>query len=533
MRPPAPRSLLAAVVVALAGAASLLPSGARAQEAVRETQVPFDSSAAVLEVGPELRRELGLFPDVEGFEAARLFLTDDGRTVLEVSARRQGRLVRQRRELSAPELEGLRDRLATALEARSASPPVAREGRGGLVLAETVLGLGYYGWAVPKVLDVQSTRGQVAAYLLTAGASFYLPYRLTRSLAVSQAHRDAVVWGGTRGIAYGAVLGDMITLGDGGGDNDTRVILGLGMLGSLAGQILGYQAVSAAQADRGDVALWSTVGDLGLAGGFGTAVALGLYRGKETCDFDLCTVSETEATRGGHAATLALGAASLWGAYAWSKARDYTVGDARALLSFGLLGAQTVLPAAWAAFKDKDRGDQGLAGKPRGGHRRRAVAGRPGAGGALPGRQRRAPGAGRAPGRRAGRPGRHLPAGRRGAGRRDGLHVGRGRRVAAGVAPDLPRGHGERGGGNRRRGRRTPAPPASQRLPRGGPGRRKEPASPGPPGDGDVPLAPHEWPRRTSSTAAATASRSGRTLSSSLHHAHATRPSPSSTKAER
>ena len=345
---------------------------AAAQQSAREVQVPFDSARAVLEVGPELRRELGLFPDVVGFEAARLFLADDGRTVLEVSSRQGGRLVRERRVLPAGELDALRGRLAAALEAGRLRPDrAAREGRGGLVIAETVLGLGFYGWALPEVLDIDSDRGRVATYLLTAGASFYLPYRLTRDLTVTSAHRDAVVWGGTRGIAYGALLGDLATLGDDHDparpgepfeeDHDDRWILGLGIAGSLAGQVLGYRSVSASGADRGDVALWSTVGDLGLATGFGTAVALGLYEGEQRCDGDVCTSSDGEATRAGHAATMALGAASLWGAHRWSRARDYTVGDARALLSFGLLGAQTVLPAAWAAFDDADDGERGLA----------------------------------------------------------------------------------------------------------------------------------------------------------------------------
>lgn len=221
------------------------------------------------------------------------------------------------------------------------------------------------------MLDIESTRGRVAAYLLTAGASFYLPYRLTRDIEVTPPHRDAVVWGGTRGIAYGALLGDLLTLDEDipvtrpgepfEEDEDHRVVLGMGIVGSVAGQVLGYHAVSATGADRGDVALWSTVGDLGLAAGFGTALALGLYDGEERCDGDVCSVSDTEATRAGHAATLALGAASLFGAYRWSRARDYTVGDARALLSFGLLGAQAVLPAAWAAFEDADEGERALA----------------------------------------------------------------------------------------------------------------------------------------------------------------------------
>lgn len=361
---------LAAIVV-FAG----LAAPALAQQVEREVQIPVDSLRAVVEITPELRRELGLFPEIRDFVAARLFVTTAGREILEVSYRENGRLVRERRAVTAADLEALRSRIGTRMADRGMGRAVERDGRGGLVLAETALGLGFYGWALPEVLGIDSDRGRVATYLLTAGASFLLPYQLTRSIPVREAHRDAVVWGGTRGILYGLLLGDALTGGEepdpevvwdpvtgqpdefGGGDegNDDKVILGLGILGSLAGQVLGYTAVERTGADAGDVALWSTVGDLSLAYGFGTSYVLGLYDGDPDCQFDVCYEDEFQRTPAGHAGTMAVGLAGLWAARRWSRQEDYTVGDARALLSAGVLGAQTLLPLAWAVFENDDR----------------------------------------------------------------------------------------------------------------------------------------------------------------------------------
>lgn len=343
------------------------PPGAATQEPTRETQLPLDTLNSVWEVDTDLRRQLGLFPEVEGFQVARLFVTQTGGYVLEISLQRDGRLVRERRVLSPTELADLRGRIAVAMADRGMTRPAVRDGRAGLVLGQTALALGFYGWALPAVLDIDSTRGAVATYLLTAGTGFYLPYRITRSIPVTEAHRDAVFWGGTRGILYGALLGDALTLGDDDEatfedhDEDERVIVGLGMAMSVAGSMLGYQAVDAADADRGNVALWSTIGDLSLAYGFGLSTAAGLYDGEMHCEGDFCVEDDVESTAVGHLGTLAVGAGGLWFAEWLADRESYTLGDARALRSFAVLGAQAALPLAWAAFEDSGDGHRPFA----------------------------------------------------------------------------------------------------------------------------------------------------------------------------
>jgi hypothetical protein len=182
-----------------------------------------------------------------------------------------------------------------------------------------------------------------------------IPWFITAGRPVSDAQRDAAFWGATRGIVYGLVLGSIVAPEepiDPFEDDDEafRVRLAGGSLVSVLGTVAGYNAARLADHDPGTVALWSTVGDFGLATAFGTSYALGLY---EDQDAD-CLECTDLGRKGGSAATLGLGLASLFLAERWGNAEDYTIGDARALRSFGLLGAHALLAPAVEAFEDQE-----------------------------------------------------------------------------------------------------------------------------------------------------------------------------------
>src|SRR5687767_7282714 len=89
-----------------------------AQQTIRETQVPVDPEREVTEIGPDLRRELGLFPGVQGFQSARLFRQDDGTLILEIARVEAGALVRERQRLGAEQLAAFRADLGGRLAAR-------------------------------------------------------------------------------------------------------------------------------------------------------------------------------------------------------------------------------------------------------------------------------------------------------------------------------------------------------------------------------------------------------------------------------
>jgi acetyl-CoA acyltransferase len=170
--------LLASLSVLLGGvtspAGAQLPPPAPGEVERQEMLLP---EAGVFEISAELRSRLGLFPDVPGFRVARLFRSGAGRRG---PRDRIGRRGTRRSRPPRARFVRARWRSGGALEAEARLAGTrgleSREGRGGLVLGHTLLGLAYHGWAVPVAFDVDSSQGSVAAYLLTAGAAFYFPY---------------------------------------------------------------------------------------------------------------------------------------------------------------------------------------------------------------------------------------------------------------------------------------------------------------------------------------------------------------------
>ena len=361
--------LLRGPLIALVLACSVPGGPLTAQQVERAVQVALDAERGIVEVDLRLRDELGLFQDVQSFDSARLFRTASGGYVLEITYLEQGALARERRTLTDAQLAELRGQIQQALTSVGRERVVERSGRAGLILAQTLVGLAYHGWVVPVALDVDSDRGSVASYLLASGASFLLPWLITENTSVSVAQRDAFFWGATRGILYGHALGyvaapDDIQADEFGNDEekDERARLVIGSAGSVLGSLLGFYAARRFDASPGTVALWSAAGDFGLAGAFGTSYAAGLFDEEEVlvgCPIGSpCVVRREGSNRDGWALTVGLGAASLVGAKLWGDAEDYTIGDAWALRSFGLLGTQALLPLAVGIFDTEDADDK-------------------------------------------------------------------------------------------------------------------------------------------------------------------------------
>ena len=95
----------------------------RADAQVRvERAAAFDREGQVLEITPSLRQSLGLFPEVDGFRAARLFASDDGTWSLDINCRVDGVPGRQLRTLSSAQVDSLRQVIALHLARPRAAP---------------------------------------------------------------------------------------------------------------------------------------------------------------------------------------------------------------------------------------------------------------------------------------------------------------------------------------------------------------------------------------------------------------------------
>lgn len=244
-------------VVAVLVLALVAPTLLHAQE----TQVPLDEDGQLLEVDRALARRLGLFLDRHpDLQVVRLYQEGTDRYVFEVTFQRDGRAARTRIPMTSREVLELRQTVSAALAANAPDITLDQDGRFLLLGATTALGLAYYGWAVPHVLGIESGRGILAGYMLTAGASFVAPYLYTRDRPVTYGMANAGFWGATRGISHGLLLAHLVDP-----TPAARTANGLSTAMSLAEGLAGYTWAGRAGMSAGDAHTIGSFGDYGMA----------------------------------------------------------------------------------------------------------------------------------------------------------------------------------------------------------------------------------------------------------------------------
>lgn len=333
--------MLAVFVAALLGGAGRV--------AAQEVQVPLDEAGRLQVVDARLAARMGLFAErYPGFREARLFQAADGGFVLEITTDVRGQTARQRVALSPEEVAALRHDVSQRLAERAPDATLDQEGRYLLLGQTTLLGLGFYGWALPYTLNASNT-GAAGLYLLTAGASFFVPYALTQGKSVSFATANLSRYGASRGIAHGLLLERLVTGGpdrhetclDGycysyTDDND-RTAAGFALLTSVAEGVGGYYWARGEQMTAGTANTIAGGGDLGLAWGLGAAYLAG---------------SDGLDERATAAVALPAAAAGVAAGHWLAARRDYTWGDAEVMYTAGSLGALS--GAALVAAADGD-----------------------------------------------------------------------------------------------------------------------------------------------------------------------------------
>ncbi|HEX2190517.1 MAG TPA: hypothetical protein VHG51_16530 [Longimicrobiaceae bacterium] len=318
--------------------AVLLPWAAPAR--AQDLQVPLDERGRVEVVDAALAARLGLFQDrYPGFREARLFQAPDSSYVLEITMVRDGRTARQRVALTAEEVHELRRQVSERIAARAPGARVDQDGRYLLLGQTTLLGVGFYGWAVPYVVGAEDT-GALSLYLITAGASFFLPYALTEGQPVTYGMANLSRYGATRGISHGLLLHQLL-FGDPEGytcddftcyddEGDDRARAGIALLASAAEGVGGYLWARREGMAAGTANAIGTGGDFGLLGGMGVAYLAG---------------TDDVGERATAAIALPAAAAGIVAGHRIAARRDYTWGDADVIYTAGAVGAL----AGWAA----------------------------------------------------------------------------------------------------------------------------------------------------------------------------------------
>jgi hypothetical protein len=286
-----------------------------------ETEVPFDRAGRVTRLDAPLARALGMLETHPGFQEARLLARADSTFVLETTSLDRGHLIRQRQRMSAAEVDALRVRVDQALQ--SGVPATADEdGRPLFITTSTIMGLAFYGWAVPVLADAG---GETFAglYMVTAGASTVLPMVLTRGEPITNGAAILWTYGVTRGTLHGALAPYLETENP---DGHTQLACALGL--SLAEGTAGFVWGQASHMRTGTAGTLVTGGDFGMLYGAGIA--------------DLANSTKASSTAG-----LLIGTAvGMAGASVLDRHRDYSYGDGAVMRMAGWVGAYAGLAAA-------------------------------------------------------------------------------------------------------------------------------------------------------------------------------------------
>ena len=170
-----------------------------------DVQVPMDTAGQVLSVNGARASAAGLFTEYPGLVDAYLYQDGDQFT-LEVTQRKDGRVVRHRETLSQEQVDQLRktvsEKLATVPSAPAVEVKVApahdEAARWALIGISTAASLGYYAWAFPVGAGITGSPA-FGTYTVIAAAGFFVPFGLTFNTPVTWGMANALYAGLARG----------------------------------------------------------------------------------------------------------------------------------------------------------------------------------------------------------------------------------------------------------------------------------------------------------------------------------------------
>jgi len=291
----------------------------------QDVQVPIDDEGKLQYIDWRLEQRLGLFPEYTNFQEARLFQTSDEAFILEIYYQPRDRLLRIRRPLSAEQTEEFRHKVTERIRQQAPQVVLDQTGRARLLTGTMALSLGYYGWAVPVALNLDSPKLGVALYMLSSGAGFFIPFSATAGFPVTDGAAALSTYLATRGIAHG-ILSYHLVLGE---ETTARGAIAFGMVGSIVEGVLGFRAATRTNMSAGTAEVIGVGGDFGIGWGLGTAHLAGFF--------------QEDSRRPAMGSILAGSGVGLLAGRILASREHYTRGDADVLRAAGILGAYAPL----------------------------------------------------------------------------------------------------------------------------------------------------------------------------------------------
>ena len=316
---------------------AILSGNAIAQEKL----VAFFPEQDILTIDKNYARRMSFFTEYENFVEAKLFQVNGDRYALEIFYEKNDSLYKDRVEMSGSEKELYFNTLKEQY-ARSTDQDIDRKdnseitllnqkGRSAMLIANTAVGLGYYGMALPSMLGTENTKVNVGLYMITAGAAFYIPYRATMNKDVTLGQASFTFYGQSRGIMHGFFLGELLSKVPEAAnypntserdweeyynaqDRREQFLFGMGMAGSIGEGIAGYHLARRWDYSGGSTSIFQMWGDVGTISGLLASQLAGFWDKREP-----------DALFG---TTLLTSAAGMFVGKYFGDSRNYTLGDA-------------------------------------------------------------------------------------------------------------------------------------------------------------------------------------------------------------
>lgn len=237
----------------------------------QETQVSFDLDGKISVITTEINSKIGLFTEFAFFKEATLFICPDSSYILDILFYTGGKLSRQRKTMAKPEGAAFREKATELLKARNPKALLNHEGRAYLLVSNTLLGLCYYGWAVPLVLELDN-EAAYAGYCLSSAASFIVPYALTVNSDVTIASAHLSVYGGVAGIFHGMLLARILDI------DNVNGYFGLSLITSITENVIMYNIAAQTEMKAGKADVMANYSTLGAGYGFALDGAFDIFK---------------------------------------------------------------------------------------------------------------------------------------------------------------------------------------------------------------------------------------------------------------
>ena len=238
----------------------------------QEESVPFDSKNKLYKLTPEINRKIGFYNGEGTFKEASLFKENDSVYIAEILFVKENKVYRKRQQISQKEFVSIQNRIDVTLSEIAVTYD-AKEGRTLLLGTTTLAGMTLYGGSAVEMANFQNGYNSTGLYMLTAGASFFVPYLLTKDQPVSYGQANLVYYGLSRGFGHGVMLGFLVDK-----NASSQKIFTYAFATGVTEAVGGFNLVKYLKINNGTANLMTIYGDYGMLMGLGLALQFD-YRG--------------------------------------------------------------------------------------------------------------------------------------------------------------------------------------------------------------------------------------------------------------